>query len=88
MAEKERIRYRAQLFVCSGKSCSEKSDPQAVKKFFKDKIKEAGLKDELRVCTCSCLDYCDDAPNMVLYPDGILLKEEQDLEKVFALLKK
>jgi NADP-reducing hydrogenase subunit HndC len=69
------IRYRKQLFICSGKSCSERHDPEAAKKYFKQAIKDAGLKDEIRACTCSCLDYCDDGPNLVLYPEGKLFQE-------------
>lgn len=76
----ERIRYRAQFFVCGGKACSQKSDPDAAKKYFKQRIKEEGLKAEVRACTCSCLDYCDDGPNIVVYPEGTIYKgvtEEQ-----------
>ena len=69
-----KIRYRSHLLVCTGKSCSKESDPEAAKKYFKERIKEAGLKEEVRSGTCSCLDYCDDAPNMVVYPEGTLLK--------------
>jgi (2Fe-2S) ferredoxin len=85
MKGSERIRYRAQILVCTGKKCSAKSDPEAAKKYFKERIKDAGLKGEVRACTCSCLDYCDDAPNIVVQPEGTLYKgvDEQDWEKIF-----
>jgi (2Fe-2S) ferredoxin len=70
----EKIRYKTQIFVCTGKACSKNSDPEAAKKFFKSHIKEADLKAEVRAGTCSCLDYCDDGPNIVIYPEGTLYK--------------
>ena len=62
--------YRHHLFICQGKSCSEKGDPQAARAFFKAKIKEAGLKGVVRACMSSCLDHCDYGPNMIIYPEG------------------
>ena len=81
----ERIRYRSQIFVCSGKACSKNSDPDAVKKYFKERIKDEGLKTEVRACTCSCLDYCDDGPNIVIYPEGTIYKgvREKDWPEIF-----
>jgi pentatricopeptide repeat protein len=81
----EKIRYRTQLFICSGKSCSKNGDPESAKKYFKERLKEAGLKAEVRACTCSCLDYCDDGPNIVVYPEGTLLKgvKEKDWDGIF-----
>lgn len=69
-----KIRYKTQFFICAGKTCAAAGHPEAAKKFFKEKIKEAGLKEEVRACTCSCLDYCDDGPNIVVYPEGTLYK--------------
>ena len=79
------IKYKTQLFICSGKACSKKSDPQATKQFFKEKIKELGLKAEVRACNCSCLDYCDEGPNIVVYPEGTLYEgvQEKDWEVIF-----
>jgi (2Fe-2S) ferredoxin len=81
----ERIRYRTQIFVCTGKSCSKNSDPDAAKKHFKERIKEAGLKAEVRACTCSCLDYCEEGPNNVVYPEGTLYSgvTEKDWSEIF-----
>lgn len=74
MSEKNRgshPRYRQHLFICHGKSCTEKGVPEEAKKFFKQKIKEHGLKSEVRACSCSCLDLCDFSPNLVVYPEGV-----------------
>jgi NADP-reducing hydrogenase subunit HndC len=81
----EKLRYKKHLFICAGKSCSAKSDPDAAKKFFKEKIKEHGLKDKVRACTSSCLDYCDESPNIAIYPEATLLShvEEKDWKKIF-----
>jgi (2Fe-2S) ferredoxin len=84
----ERIRYRTQILVCAGKKCSGKSDPEATKKYFKERIKELGLKAEVRACTCSCLDYCDDAPNIAIQPEGTLYKEARDEKDWDAIFRK
>lgn len=74
----EGIRYRTHLFVCSGKSCSKNGNPEEAKKFFKERIKDLGLKAEVRACTCSCIDYCDDSPNILIYPEGTVYKTTQE----------
>lgn len=80
--------YRAHLFICQGKKCVAKSNPEEAKAFFKGKIKEQGLKDELRACLSSCLDRCEDAPNMVIYPEATWLSHvsEKDWPAVFERL--
>jgi (2Fe-2S) ferredoxin len=85
MRDSEKIRYRAHILVCSGKSCSKAHDPDAAKKYLKGRVKEEGLQTEVRAGTCSCLDYCDDSPNVVVYPEGTLYKSvrEEDLEAIF-----
>ncbi|MGK5084778.1 (2Fe-2S) ferredoxin domain-containing protein [Bdellovibrionota bacterium FG-1] len=68
----EKIRYKTHYFVCNGKNCAEKGKPEEVKKFLKNEIYQLGLKDEMRACTCSCLNYCEQGPNIVVYPEGKL----------------
>jgi NADP-reducing hydrogenase subunit HndC len=78
-------RYRAHLFICHGKSCSERGRPDEAKKYFKARIKEHGLKQEIRACTSSCLDLCDYGPNMVIYPEGTWYSgvKESDWQEIF-----
>lgn len=78
-------RYRQHLFICAGKSCSAKADPEQAKQFFKERIKECGLKNEVRACTSSCLDLCDNGPNFVIYPEGIWYSgvKTEDWEEIF-----
>lgn len=84
MAPSDPIRYRTQIFVCNGKSCSKAGNPDEAKRFLKERIKELGLKAEARACTCSCIDYCDDSPNIVVYPEGALYRGvgESDWEAI------
>jgi len=78
-------RYRQHLFICHGKSCSKNGDPEGAKHFFKEKIKEHGLKREVRACASSCLDLCDHGPNIVVYPEGAWYSHVQasDWEEIF-----
>src|SRR4051812_26809975 len=85
MSDKEKLPYIRHLFICSGKSCSKRGNPEEAKSFFKDRIKEHDLKAELRACTCSCLDHCDFGPNMVVYPEGVWYSAVQpaDWDEIF-----
>lgn len=84
MADQLKGRYRTHLFICQGKSCSQKLDAEKAKQFFKEKIKEHGLKGQVRACTSSCLDLCDNAPNIVVYPEATWYSHvtETDLQKI------
>lgn len=84
-ASSGKIRYRTHLFVCAGKKCAGRSDPEAAKKYFKERIKDDGLKAEVRAGTCSCLDYCDEGPNIVVYPEGTLYTgvQEKDWDAIY-----
>lgn len=36
----------------------------------KDLNKSLGRKATVRICAVSCLDLCDEGPNMVVWPEG------------------
>ncbi len=68
--------YRMHAFVCGhtrpeGSTrgcCSEKGSLDLMKEF-KNAAKERGL-DDVRVQKSGCLDYCENGPTCVIYPEG------------------
>jgi len=68
--------YRMHAFICGhtrpeGSTrgcCSEKGSLDLMKEF-KNAAKERGL-DDVRVQKSGCLDYCENGPTCVVYPEG------------------
>ena len=68
--------YRMHAFICGhtrpeGSTrgcCSEKGSLDLMKEF-KNAAKERGL-DDVRVQKSGCLDYCENGPTCVIYPEG------------------
>src|SRR5262245_34321190 len=78
--------YKTHFFICTGKSCSQKSSPEEAKAFFKGKIEELGFKNDVRACTSSCLGRCENGPNVIVYPEGALYSkvEPKDWLEIFT----
>jgi (2Fe-2S) ferredoxin len=82
--------YNPHFFICQGKTCAERmavagTSAEEAKAFFKTKIKEHGLQESARACTASCFNFCDEGPNIVVYPEvswhaGVT---REDWEKIF-----
>jgi (2Fe-2S) ferredoxin len=67
----------AKLFlVCTGARCNDdargEERGERIREELKDHNKAMGRKPVVRICAVSCLDMCDDGPNMVVEPGGIL----------------
>ncbi|HEX7707481.1 MAG TPA: (2Fe-2S) ferredoxin domain-containing protein [Thermoanaerobaculia bacterium] len=62
------------FLVCIGARCVESRRGNecglAIQKELKAYNKALGRKRSVRVCQVSCLDLCDDGPNMLVYPGG------------------
>lgn len=68
--------YEAHFLVCTGGRCNDgdlgKNRGESIRSELKDLNKKLGRKKTVRICAVSCLDRCDDAPNMVVHPSGHL----------------
>ena len=64
------------FLICTGKSCNDlalgEERGEIIRDELKDHNKKMGRKPTVRICAVSCLDLCDDGPNMVIQPGGEL----------------
>lgn len=71
-------RYEKHIFICENKRpeddprgcCFDKGGVE-LKALFKKRIKELGLKTEVRANTAGCLDACEFGASVVIYPEQI-----------------
>ena len=72
--------YKTHLFICGKsrggdrKSCGDTGSPN-LKDTLKDAVKDQGWKGIVRVSESSCLGICEIGPNIMIYPQQILLSD-------------
>ncbi len=65
-------RYQLHAFVCTSDSaCAIDGPAEAIQKRLKAKLRDAGVKHDLRVNKAGCLGQCGHGPMMVVYPEGV-----------------
>ena len=69
-----RYPFERHIVICTGSRCNDeklgKDRGEVIRDEIKDLNKKLGRKKTVRVCSVSCLDLCDDAPNMIIWPGG------------------
>jgi len=70
--------FEKHVFICMNERDESASRPSCLnegskklKSAFKDAIKEAGLKHSVRANEAGCLDQCEHAPVVVVYPEAV-----------------
>ena len=62
------------FLICTGNRCNDaaRGDERGelIREELKDHNKAMGRKPTVRICAVSCLDFCDDGPNMIVHPSG------------------
>ncbi len=78
------MRYKQHLFVCTNTSSCARHNSEEIQKYLKGRLRELGLKADVRANKSGCLDACEHSPITVIYPEGIWyrLATEQDAELV------
>ena len=66
------------IFVCTNerppghpRGCCKERGSEELVQLFKSKLKDAGLKGEIRAQKAGCLDTCEFGPTVVVYPEGV-----------------
>jgi len=64
------------FLVCTGNRCNDLARGDERGERIREELKEhnmsLGRKGTVRICAVSCLDMCDDGPNLVVEPSGEL----------------
>jgi (2Fe-2S) ferredoxin len=70
--------FEHHLFICTNERDSSASRPSCLpsgskklKSAFKEAIKDAGLKHQVRANESGCLDQCEHGPVVVVYPEAV-----------------
>jgi (2Fe-2S) ferredoxin len=75
------------VLVCTASHCAQKGANEVVGKLRLDIVRR-GLDAEILVNNCGTIDLCDIGPNIVVYPDNVILSgvTTRDLPDVIAYL--
>jgi (2Fe-2S) ferredoxin len=83
--------FEKHLFICNNERDKTAARPSCLREgskklkgAFKDAIKEAALKHRIRANESGCLDQCEHAPVVVVYPEAVWygFVEESDVEEI------
>lgn len=87
------VPYQRTIFVCTnareegGRPSCAKRGSEALCQTLKDEIQKRGLKGKIRATKSGCQDFCEDGPNVMVFPDGVIETNVQ-LQDVPALIEK
>lgn len=76
------------VLVCTASHCSQKGANEVIGKLRLDIVRK-GLDTEILVNNCGTIDLCDIGPNMVVYPDNVILRgvTVKDLPEIVEYLR-
>lgn len=85
--------YRAHVFCCTNqraaghqRGCCADKGAEDLRNYMKRRAKEMGLAD-IRVNNAGCLDRCELGPCIVIYPEGIWYRPQNqaDIDEILAV---
>lgn len=76
------------VVVCTASHCAQKGANEVIGKLRLDVVRK-GLDAEILINNCGTIDLCDIGPNMVVYPDNVILTgvTTKDVPRVIAYLR-
>lgn len=84
--------YQKHIFLCQnqkalGKPCCASGDPADMRSFMKKTLKKKGIvvgEGGIRLTLSGCLGRCSEGPLMVIYPEAVWYRYENqdDIEKI------
>src|SRR3954468_9378712 len=76
------------VLVCTASHCSQKGANDVIGRLRLEVVRR-GLDTEILVNNCGTIDLCDIGPNMVVYPENVILSgvSVKDLPDVIAYLR-
>lgn len=76
------------VLVCTASHCSQKGANDVVGKLRLDIVRK-GLDTEILINNCGTIDLCDIGPNLIVYPDNVILRgvTVKDIPEIVEYLK-
>lgn len=76
------------VLVCTASHCSQKGAMDVVGRLRLDIVRR-GLDSEILINNCGTIDLCDIGPNIVVYPDNVILRgvSVKDVPEIVAYLQ-
>lgn len=83
--------FEKHLFICTNerspgepRGCCKARGAEKIRDYFKDEVKQRGLKGKVRANASGCLDYCEHGPVVVVYPEGVWyqVKTTEDAKEI------
>ncbi len=79
--------YESHVFVCtSGETCPEQGNTEKFVKILRERAKQVGRSNDVRVNKAGCFSQCGHGPMMVFYPEDVWYAgvQEEDLDEIFT----
>ncbi len=86
------IGFEKHIFICENqrgethpRGCCADKGGKHIRFLFKEKIAKLGLSTKIRANKTGCLDFCEQGPTVVVYPEGIwyhIREPEKDVEEI------
>ncbi len=84
-------RFEKHIFICENvrepehpRGCCSLKGSNAIRRKFKNRLKELGLNAQFRANSSGCLDACEFGPSIVVYPEQVWYGgvSENDIEEI------
>lgn len=76
------------VLVCTASHCAQKGSNELIGRL-RLEILRKGLDDRILINNCGTIDLCDIGPNLVIYPDNVILSgvQSKDVKRLVAYLQ-
>ena len=88
------IGFEKHIFVCENvrieghpRGCCGNLTGNKIRILFKEEIKKLGLTKKIRTNKAGCLDFCEQGPTVVIYPEGIWYQIKNPKKDVKEIVK-
>ena len=86
----DELRFKKHIFICANQRaegqrvCCGEAKGMELTALFKKQLKDKGLSGSMRAQRTGCFDFCENGPNIVVYPEGVFYGNVQpeDVEEI------
>ena len=88
------IGFEKHIFICENsrasghpRGCCQEKEGSKIKMMFKDEIVKNDLVGKVRANGSACLDFCEQGPTIVIYPEGVWYRINNPEKDVKDIIK-